>query len=497
MRVLTLATVCILITACGGESKNQATNEWIEGEYLPSRNFANICRNPRQNKDYQDLAGTSVDENNWIRSWSHETYLWYNELPDIDPATPSLADPIDYFKEMKTDARTSNGLPKDRFHYANNTEEYNQFAETGVSAGYGFTYLLIQSTPPRKAVIIYSEPNSPAENNNIRRGAEIMGIDGESFAYGNADILNAGLIPKTLGENHTFEIKDLNALSTRSVVLQSSEIVTVPVHTQKIINHVNKKIGYLALNTFFVASAEKQLVDATNYFKSNQINELVLDLRYNTGGYVSISADLGTMIAGNNALGSVFTEIIFNDKQNNKNTTFRFLSTSSSNLTVPMGTLLPKLDLQRVYILSSVNTASASEYLINGLRGVDIEVILIGTTTTGKPYGWQATDNCGTTYSTIQFKGENAKGFSDFGYGFIPSAIDNGRDRVRGCVVTDDLSHLLGDENERMLATALHYIEQNECPVSAHNSNSKSAHPLSRMRGEVINRFPGKGLLLQ
>ena len=191
MRVLTLATVCILITACGGESKNQATNEWIEGEYLPSRNFANICRNPRQNKDYQDLAGTSVDENNWIRSWSHETYLWYNELPDIDPATPSLADPIDYFKEMKTDARTSNGLPKDRFHYANNTEEYNQFAETGVSAGYGFTYLLIQSTPPRKAVIIYSEPNSPAANNNIRRGAEIMGIDGESFADGNADILNA------------------------------------------------------------------------------------------------------------------------------------------------------------------------------------------------------------------------------------------------------------------------------------------------------------------
>jgi len=497
MRVLTLATICMLISACGGESKKQASNEWVEGEYLPSRNFANICRTPRQNKDYQDLAGTSVDENNWIRSWSNETYLWYNELPDIDPATPSLADPIKYFDKMKTSATTSNGLPKDRFHYTNNTEEYNQYTETGVSAGYGFNYLLIQSSPPRKAVIIYSEPNSPAANNNIRRGAEIISIDGEPFANGDSDTLNAGLIPEALGEYHTFEIRDLNALSTRTVVLQSSEIVTVPVHTQNVIDHANKQIGYLALNTFFIASAEKQLIDAINDFKSKQIDELVLDLRYNTGGYVSISADLGAMIAGNNALGSVFTEIKLNDKLSSENIIFRFSPSSSSNLTVPIGTLLPTLDLQRVYILSSINTASASEYLINGLRGVDIEVILIGTRTTGKPYGWQASDNCGITYSTIQFKGENAKGFSDFGYGFMPSATDNGRDGVQGCVVTDDLSHLLGDKNERMLATALHYIENNECPVSAHNSNSKPAHPLSRMSGKVISRYPGTGLLLQ
>jgi C-terminal processing protease CtpA/Prc len=519
MRFLTIFVLIFLLSGCNDETVKKSTDtsntqettdsedtnyavekpltDWVQGEYLPSKNFANICSNPRQNNKYQDLAGDYVDENNWIRSWSNETYLWYNELPDIDPATPSLADPIKYFDEMKTSATTSNGLPKDRFHYTNNTEKYNQYTETGVSAGYGFTYLLIQNKPPRKAVIIYSEPNSPAANNNIRRGAEIISIDGEPFANGDTDILNAGLIPEALGEYHTFEIKDLNALSTRTVVLQSSEIVTVPVHTQNIIDHANKKIGYLALNTFFVASAEKQLVDATNYFKSNQINELVLDLRYNTGGYVSISADLGTMIAGNSALGSVFTEIIFNDKLNNKNTTFRFLSTSSSGFTVPQGTVLPKLDLPRVYILSSVNTASASEYLINGLRGIDVEVILIGTTTTGKPYGWQASDNCGNTYSTIQFKGENAKGFSDFGYGFIPSATDNGRDGVRGCVVTDDLSHLLGDKNERMLATALHYVENNECPVSAHNLNSKPAHPLSRMRGEVISRYPGTGLLLQ
>ena len=162
-----------------------------------------------------------------------------------------------------------------------------------------------------------------------------------------------------------------------------------------------------------------------DYFKNNQINELILDLRYNGGGYLSISADLGTMIVGNSALGSVFTEIIFNDKLSNEDTTFRFSAISSSNLSVPKGTVLPKLGLSKVYILATENTASASEYLINGLRGIGVEVIQIGTTTTGKPFGWQAKENCGTTYSTIQFKGENAKGYGDFADGFAPSFNDN------------------------------------------------------------------------
>lgn len=503
MRALALASICMLISACGGESKTQAPNGWVEGEYLPSRNFANICRNPRQNIDYPDLAGTSVDENNWIRSWSHETYLWYNELPDIDPATPSLADPIKYFDEMKTSAKTSSGLPKDRFHFTLNTQEYNQYTETGVSAGYGFTYLLIQSSPPRKAVIVYSESNSPAANNNIRRGAEIISIDGEPFIYGNADILNAGLIPKKLGEYHTFEIKEPNSLSTRTVVLQSTEITESPVYKLDIFSQNNQKIGYLALNTFGIAIAEKQLIDAVDQLKNDQINDLVLDLRYNSGGYGLFAATLGTMIAGNDAIGEIFNQDKFNDKHPTYNPVTGKLIKSDLFPSVTSGifstekTTIPTLNLSRIFILSTENTASASEFLINALRGIDFEVILIGEKTLGKPYGFYATDNCGITYFSIQFKGSNAKGYGDYTDGFKPSAVDNNSDHVKGCEVFDDLSHPLGDKNERMLATALHYIENNECPVSAHNSNSKPAHPLSRMRGQIIGRYPGTGLLLQ
>jgi len=516
MKILALASVFFLLSACGGGSSGvtrldlpntettntETTNaetantetptlDWVLGEYEPARNFANFCINPRPNS--ADLSGTFVDENNWLRSWSHETYLWYGELPDINPST--IANPIDYFEQLKTSATTGSGKPKDRFHYAQNSEEYNQYTETGVSAGYGFTYALVQSTPPRKAVIIFTEPNSPAALKNISRGAEIISIDNEAIVDGNPDILNAGLFPSIIGESHSFVIRDLNASSDRTVILQSAEITEVPVHTTTVITQDSKKIGYLLLNTFNVATAEQQLINAAYSFKYNQIDELVLDLRYNGGGYLVISAELGTMIADDKALGEVYTELSFNDKRSMENELYEFPSTAFG-LSATKDTALPKLGLSRVYILSSNNTASASEYLINGLRGIDMEVILIGDTTTGKPYGFLPEDNCGTTYFTIQFKGQNANSYGDFADGFSPSEFDNGQDQVRGCQVADDLSNTLGDENENMLATALYHIENASCPTNSAGLASKPSHPLSAVQAEVIRPYPTE-LILQ
>ena len=79
------------------------------------------------------------------------------------------------------------------------------------------------------------------------------------------------------------------------------------------------------------------------------------------------------------------------------------------------------MNLSRVYVLTGGTTCSASESIINGLRGVDVEVIQIGSTTCGKPYGFYPEDNCGTTYFSIQFKGVNAAGFGDYADGFSPS----------------------------------------------------------------------------
>jgi hypothetical protein len=92
----------------------------------------------------------------------------------------------------------------------------------------------------------------------------------------------------------------------------------------------------------------------------------------------------------------------------------------AQGFTTPFGQSLPTLNLPRVFVLTGPDTCSASESVINSLQGVDVEVIQIGTTTCGKPYGFYPEDNCGTTYFTIEFQGVNAKGFGDYTDGFSP-----------------------------------------------------------------------------
>ena len=104
---------------------------------------------------------------------------------------------------------------------------------------------------------------------------------------------------------------------------------------------------------------------------------------------------------------------------------------------------------------------------MNGLRGVNVNVIQIGSTTCGKPYGFYATDNCGTTYFTIQFRGVNAMNYGDYTDGFAPSVVDDGQANVMGCPVQDDFTKQLGDPAENRLEVALAYRDGQGCIAPA------------------------------
>ena len=119
------------------------------------------------------------------------------------------------------------------------------------------------------------------------------------------------------------------------------------------------------------------------------------------------------------------------------------------------GLPLPSLGLDRVFVLTGPSTCSASEGIINGLRGIDVEVVLIGATTCGKPYAQVPEDNCGTTYNVIQYRGVNDKGFGDYGDGFQPT-----------CTGRDDVRYPLGNPEEEKLKGALYYMGLGECPTS-------------------------------
>src|SRR5258707_1909918 len=130
------------------------------------------------------------------------------------------------------------------------------------------------------------------------------------------------------------------------------------------------------------------------------------------------------------------------------------------------GQPLPTVNLARVFVLTGPSTCSASESIINSLRGVSVQVIQVGSTTCGKPYGFYPADNCGTTYFSIQFQGVNAMGFGDYPDGFTPANTVTAQGvSLPGCSVADDFTHALGDSAEGLLASALGYRQTGVCPV--------------------------------
>ena len=457
-----------------------AESGWIRGVFEDASAFRHACAVPRTGIDPQsgfahtDRQGTTLDENNWLRSWSDHSYLWYDEIVDTDP---DCCDTPTYFERMRTLERTPSGAEKDRFHFSMDTEEWNALSQSGVSAGYGARFAVLAGKPPRDIRVAYTQPNSPATHPDAAfvRGTKILAIDGVDAIHGpsraEVDVLNAGLFPSELGEDHRFTVQDPGSGVTRTVTLRSASITSDPVQHVRVIDTDSGPVGYL-LFLDHVATAEKRLVDSIAELAAAEIEDLVLDIRYNGGGYTIIANQIAYMIGGASAAqGRVFSELRFNDKHTAFNPVTgdvlrpSLFRTTGVGLSLARGEPLPTLDLDRVFVLTGPGTCSASEAIINGLRGIDVEVILIGETTCGKPHGFYPRDNCGTTYFTVQFEIVNGTGFGDYAGGFTPdNAPTPDGVPVPGCVVGDDFDHAFGDTREARLNAALGYRNEMTCP---------------------------------
>ncbi len=458
---------------------------WTPGVFEAASQFEDRCQVVRTGVDiegntFPDMAGSTLEENFWLRSWTNETYLWNDEVTDQDPA--NFSSRVAYFDVLKTEELTPSGEEKDDFHFSQPTEEYLATRNSAPSATYGARLIAFSTAPPRDFRILYTEPNSPASTvvmglPNFVRGARILEVDGVDLVNAptqtEVDMINAGLFPESAGETHTFMVQDPGAASPRMITLMSVDLASKPVNRMRTINTATGPVGYMLLNTFSPFATEKEIADAISALRADGVNDLILDLRYNGGGLLNVAAQLGFQIAGAaRTNGRVFENLRFNADAGGVNpvtgetdNSVPFYSTGLG-FSVANGTPLQSLDLPRVFVLSTDSTCSASEAVVNGLRGIDVEVILIGSTTCGKPFGFYPTDNCGETYFSIQFQGINDKGFGDYTDGFKPansSAVFP--ISVPGCAVADDLETELGDETEAMLAAALQFRANGTCPT--------------------------------
>lgn len=436
----TLAVVAALLAAgCGGgggspgaciSGSPQVCDETSTGPTViesSSQRWAEVCT----------LEGAK----NFTRAYMDEAYLWYREIPAIDPAPYTSIGR--YFYDLLTPALDANGQRKDRFSFIVTAADADSIT-TGEVTAYGLQW---ETDAQGRQRVAFVEAGSPAQAAGLARGAELV----EVLTPGTPD-----WYPNT-GSEITFTWRPAPgqpAVTTtlRSVALQEDPLPLV----RNLVSPAGRRVAYLLFNAH-TRGAQDKLIAAVTGLQQAGVNELVLDLRYNRGGFLYTALAVSSMLTGPQADGRVFEQLQFNDKRPDE-TQANVLNFSGllqvGESSYAAGAALPRLALPRVYALTTGSTCSASESIINGLRGVGLEVVVVGGTTCGKPYGFIPRDNCGTTYFAVQFQGVNHLGEGDYADGIAPT-----------CTVSDDFSRALGDPAESRLAAALAFRDTGKCPA--------------------------------
>ncbi|HEY0857080.1 MAG TPA: S41 family peptidase [Albitalea sp.] len=380
-----------------------------------------------------------ASQNAWMRDYMNDRYFWAGKSPNPDPSGYGSVE--SYFEALLF---PGDGVDSaDRWSYITDSESYNRFFGDGKTLGYGVFVNGLEATLPLK--LRYVEPLSPAAAAGLRRGDEIVSINGRPAAEVVAADDYTMLSPTAEGERLTFELRQGGVPRTVQLSAAIYALVPVPVSTVFTLPS-GVKAGYLLLKDF-VTQAEAPLAAAIADIRQQGATELILDLRYNGGGRVSTANVLASLVAGATNNGKVFTQLRYNAKNAASNTEFVLANGGGAAFS-------------RVIVLTGARTCSASEMLVNGLTP-HVQVVTLGGTTCGKPYGFNPVQSCGSTFSAVNFETVNALGEGRYVDGIAAN-----------CSVADDFSGELGDPAEKLAAAAQGYLSSGVCPAVSEGRTS-------------------------
>lgn len=392
--------------------------------------------------------------NNWIFENMNVYYLWGDKMA-TKTATNMQLSPDKYFESLLYQYGTV-----DRFSWIEEDAEALVASLQGVTKAAGITYSTLEASPGSSALVFairYTIKDSPADKAGLKRGDIITKVNGVEISKDNYQSM---MIPEalvlTLGE-----ITSAGVVSTsKTVSVNKAVIQNYPVHFSSVIDLGIKKVGYIVYNQFVPGITsngstntrfDDELRSIFADFKTKGVNELVLDLRYNGGGYISSSDVLSSLIVKNLKPGTLMNKQVWSA---NARKLFNVAESEYETNWINESSNLGSLD--RVFILTSRGTASASELVINNLKPF-MDVVLIGNNTYGKDVGSVTIDDSRNKYrwkwglQPIVLRTVNALGEANYGTvdGFTPTY------KVNDNVIP---FHPFGDPNETLLKVALEKI---------------------------------------
>lgn len=394
----------------------------------------------------------------------HDYYLWNNEVNGLSNTKYLKSDSLNAFLNYYTDPQ---GLFEDLLYQPGKVDKWSFLVDnsqdiddwiSGISETMGYDFMLgrIAESNDIFGFVRYVYEGSPAEKAGMKRGDIFLKVNDEQLTVDNyEELLFTNISYKlsfaTISDNRITPLE-------HSVQMTAIEMQENPIHMDTVFTFNNQKVGYLVYNAFN-ADFDLELNDVIQEFKSENINQMVLDLRYNGGGSVQTAIYLASMLYGiepsktfamakYNEGVSAYLEQEFGEEALTDNFVTAIAKTDD-HPEVAINTL----NLRKIYFLVSDNTASASELLINGLRPY-MDVKVIGINTNGKYTGsitLKDEDDNGKPKSSwamqpIVVKYANSQGVSDYVDGLTPDIV-----------AEEDFAHLMpfGDPNETLLKVAL------------------------------------------
>jgi C-terminal peptidase prc len=371
-------------------------------------------------------------QNLWVRNQLNTVYYWNQFLPEnVNPV--SFNSPEAYLEAVRY-------RPIDnRYSYITSAAASDAFFSDSQFIGFGFR----QQMTNTDILVLQVYDDSPASEAGLSRGDRITHVNGQSVPQ----IIASGTIDGAFGASEVgvAATVDFETVSgERRQARMVKRLVTIPTvsHT-RMVEVDGRRIGYFVFGNF-VRPSTAALNDAFAALRAANVNELVLDLRYNGGGLVDVAVHLASLIGGSRTEGQVMLNYVHNEVLGpTYNKTTRFTSTDQA------------LDLQRLFVITTRSSASASELIINSMKPY-MPVVVIGDTTYGKPVGQYGLRFCEKIMFPVAFSIRNANNEGDFFDGIAPT-----------CAAGDDYLHQLGDSAEASFAEALNYIRTGSCSQRA------------------------------